>query len=692
MRRSILLFVCLFMRRNCFALFDNITKSTSMPDDSENEINKFTNTTISFQSVNDKLGQSSTNKPEQELTIVGIVLGVVLALIFLLIGALLFKRFRQSKQQKGIARTEEIEMNVESENQNQYDYSEVTAQSMGNNAIQTSDFPNRLQQAENEYEVSTHVPSRAESEPLTYDVTVSDNTYNVTETSGSEPKDDVNNTYDHFLGEQTEDQYDIADNKVMNRSQFTIKTRLGNINGTIEPTPDYTTSVYKFYNIPYAKPPVGKLRFAKSEPYGKWNGTLNATRLGLACMQAPDPSPTFKYNGFSEDCLQLNIYVPNNISSNTKRSVMVWIHGGAYQFGSGTLYNGTMLAARGDVVVVTINYRLGIFGFLSYNDTAARGNFGLWDQILALQWIQENIADYTGDPSSLYRASRDCLNESLPSGVADSFFALTDDAKLVSVALSDAVGCIYDPITKNYNAMLDCIRSKSAMDIMKTLDTLATDLETSIRVAIPLAPVIDGQLFNDLPSKVLSDKNSPEYAMFRSLDMIVGNCNMEGSLYLLTTVKEQEKYKFNITNGIPTSFLCKHFAPSLSGLYYHHSVKVSDAICNEYSVKDNIDEQSRQVLEMYTDLFFIAPSFSILESHSNNNTYSKTYQYVFTEKSPLPFGPPRPRWYRGSGHASEVVFLFGIEDLHYAHLPVTPDQFDLALRMKDYWTNFAKTG
>ncbi|CAC5403382.1 Cholinesterase,Putative inactive carboxylesterase 4 [Mytilus coruscus] len=490
----------------------------------------------------------------------------------------------------------------------------------------------------------------------------------------------------------------------------TIKTRLGNINGTKEPTPDYTTSVYKFYNIPYAKPPVGNLRFAKSEPYGRWNVTLNATSLGLACMQAPEPYPMFTYNGFSEDCLQLNIYVPNNISSNIKRSVMVWIHGGAYQFGSGTLYNGTMLAARGDVVVVTINYRLGIFGFLSYNDTSARGNFGIWDQILALQWIQENIADYTGDPSSvtIFGESAGGFSVSLlsvmpsikglfkrviaESGVADSFFALTDDSKLVSVALSDAVGCIYDPITKNYNAMLNCMRSKNAGDILKTLDTLATDIETSIRVAIPLAPVIDGELFNDLPSKVLSNKNSPEFAMFRSLDMIVGNCNMEGSLYLLTTVKEQEKYKFNITNGIPNSFLCKHFAPSLSGLYYHHSLKVSEAICNEYSVQDNIDEQSRQVLEMYTDLFFIAPSFSILESHSNNNTYSKTYQYVFTQKSPLPFGPPRPTWYRGSGHASEVVFLFGIEDLHYSHLPVSTDQFDLALRMKDYWTNFAKTG
>ncbi|CAG2245582.1 unnamed protein product [Mytilus edulis] len=189
------------------------------------KVNQGENTTTSLLKDDENSGQptketehgvqNDVDSNRAELTVIGIVLGVVLALIFLLIGTLMFKRFRQSKQRKGIARTEEIEMNVESENQNQYDYSEVTAQSMGNNANQTSDIPNRLHQAENEYDVSAHVPSKAESEPLTYDVTVSDNTYNVTETSGNEPKDDLNNTYDHFLGEQTEDQYDIADNKVM---------------------------------------------------------------------------------------------------------------------------------------------------------------------------------------------------------------------------------------------------------------------------------------------------------------------------------------------------------------------------------------------------------------------------------------------------------------------------------------------
>ncbi|XP_063447330.1 uncharacterized protein LOC134726861 [Mytilus trossulus] len=156
-----------------------------------------------------------------DFTIIGIVLSGVLLLIFLLIGALLFKRYRKSKQRKGPERTEEIEMNIESENRNQYNYSEVNAQSMGKNENQTVDdgVTNRQNQIENDYDVSSNVPARTESEPLTYDVHVSDNTYNVTETSGIEPKDDVNNTYDHFFGEQTEDQYDTADNKVIHVNQ-----------------------------------------------------------------------------------------------------------------------------------------------------------------------------------------------------------------------------------------------------------------------------------------------------------------------------------------------------------------------------------------------------------------------------------------------------------------------------------------
>ncbi|XP_062615416.1 cocaine esterase-like [Saccostrea cucullata] len=497
----------------------------------------------------------------------------------------------------------------------------------------------------------------------------------------------------------------------LGQQPYTIGSRLGDLKGTVKTVNNGTTKVFSFLNIPYAKAPVGALRFAKPEPYGRWEGVLDATKLGSACIQPPDPFNKTTFKSLSEDCLHLNIYVPNNFTSE-KRSVMVWIHGGAYIYGSGTLYNGTMLAAQGDVVVVTINYRLGIFGFLSYNETIARGNYGLWDQMLALKWVQDNIEDYSGDPSSItiFGESAGGFSVSLlsliprnkglfhrviaESGVSDTFLSLSQHAKLTATALGDALGCVYDPLTRNFKTVLYCLRSKSVDEIFKVLNIFGTYFISSLTIEIPFAPVIDGDLFNEFPSKLLSNPSSDELAFFKSLDMIIGNCNMEGSLYLAMTPEEQDRYGFNISTGIPQEFFCDNFIPAIVRTYFDSNAKVSKAICEEYKVNNDPDEQSRQVLQMYTDLFFISPTFSSLFAHSNSKTYktTNTFQYLFNNKTPLPYGAPRPAWYRGSGHASELPFLFGIEDLHYRHIDVTEDEFKLALIMKDLWTNFAKTG
>lgn len=502
----------------------------------------------------------------------------------------------------------------------------------------------------------------------------------------------------------------MSSGQASSEQQYILKTKLGDVMGIRKTVNNGSTNVFNFFNIPYAKPPIGGLRFAKPEPFGKWDETLNATKLGNACIQPPDPFNQSILHELSEDCLQLNIYVPNNISSGVKRSVMVWIHGGAYIFGSGTLYNGTMLAARGDVLVVTINYRLGVFGFLSYNETIARGNYGLWDQILALKWVQENIEDYSGDPTSvtIFGESAGGFSVSLlslipsnkrlfhrviaESGVSDSFFSLSVHAKITSITLGDALGCVYDPLTRNFKTVLFCIRSKSAEEILNVLDKVGIYFLSSLTTEIPFAPVIDGELFNDFPSKVLANDLSDELAFFKSLDMIIGNCNMEGSLYLGMTPQEQEKYHINITAGIPQDFFCEKFIPAIVRTYFDHNSKVSEAICKEYKVDNDPDEQSRQVLLMYTDMFFISPTFTSLFAHSGGKAYQSTYQYVFTNKTPLPYGAHRPPWYKGAGHASELVFLFGIEDLHYRNIPVTPEEFQLSYVMKDLWVNFAKTG
>ncbi|XP_069103815.1 pyrethroid hydrolase Ces2e-like [Argopecten irradians] len=173
-----------------------------------------------------------------------------------------------------------------------------------------------------------------------------------------------------------------------------VSSEAGSIEGVLVPFPN--GNVYQFKGIPYAKPPVGPLRFSKPVKQPPWSDTLNATEYKPGCIQSdPGNLPT------SEDCLFLNVYVPSEVSAIANKTVMVWIHGGGYTSGAGSLYDGSFLALHGDVIVVTLNYRLGVLGFFSTGDANARGNYGLWDQIEALKWVKSNIRNFGGNPDSV---------------------------------------------------------------------------------------------------------------------------------------------------------------------------------------------------------------------------------------------------------------------------------------------------
>ncbi|KPV40903.1 carboxylesterase/lipase family protein [Alicyclobacillus ferrooxydans] len=182
-----------------------------------------------------------------------------------------------------------------------------------------------------------------------------------------------------------------------------IQTSCGKVQGTFE------GSVAVWKGIPFAKAPVGKLRFQAPQPREPWEGVFDATEFGPACVQGPNAMNPKEKLPQSEDCLNLNIWSPG--ADDKKRPVMVWIHGGSFVFGSGRTpwYNGRSFAEQGDVVVVTINYRLGPLGFLYLGDLvqqhpefgeeyAVSGNCALLDQISALQWVHDNIAAFGGDP------------------------------------------------------------------------------------------------------------------------------------------------------------------------------------------------------------------------------------------------------------------------------------------------------
>ncbi|HSE04277.1 MAG TPA: carboxylesterase family protein, partial [Methylomirabilota bacterium] len=182
-----------------------------------------------------------------------------------------------------------------------------------------------------------------------------------------------------------------------------VETRRGAVRGVA------AAGVAVFRGLPFARPPVGALRFRPPEPPEPWSGVRDATRFGASATQngaLVGPLMSLGITRTAEDCLYLNVWTPR--ADRARRPVLVWIHGGAFVLGSGsqTLYDGATLARRGDVVVVTINYRLGALGFLRARDRfgarlPATGNEGLLDQVAALEWVRDEIEAFGGDPGNV---------------------------------------------------------------------------------------------------------------------------------------------------------------------------------------------------------------------------------------------------------------------------------------------------
>lgn len=487
----------------------------------------------------------------------------------------------------------------------------------------------------------------------------------------------------------------------------TIQTKLGALTGRRTTAGQNNDTVYQFLNIPFAKPPVGDLRFRQPVEYGQWNGTLDATKYGPSCFQDVNSSFTIWY-GTSEDCLQLNIYVPFTTSPWIKKSVMVWIHGGGYFFGTASFYDGSMIAVEGDVIVVTVNYRLGFFGFLSLGDETTKGNYGLLDQIQALKWVKENIADYGGNPSdvtifgesaggfsvgllSLIPQNKGLFHRAIhESGTANSLLTLGSPVE-VTTETAKALGCQ----TTNSTILMNCLLEKPA-DAILTQSTMVSERLCNLdrMNCLIFGPVIDGDLLTRTPVELMSNKTTEAYKFFESLDLMVGNCRMEGSLYLSmlgNNVQYQKDKNINVSIGLSHQYLCDVMSPNIANFYFKNNRKVSQAICKEYYVADNATLQSRAVLDVYSDLFFISDSTSTLNAHINSE--SSTYQFMYNQVLPFKLGP-EPTWYEGPSHAEELYYLFTMEyfDRILPNVTISDSDRLLAHQMRKYWTNFAKSG
>ncbi len=289
-------------------------------------------------------------------------------------------------------------------------------------------------------------------------------------------------------------------------------------NGPVRGIDDGIIKVWK--GIRYAAPPAGELRWRAPQAPDRWTEVADATAVGPACPQPTDPRIPIDLGApQGDDCLTLNVWASSGTSPGSDTPVMVWVHGGAYILGSAaqSLYRGRALAAGGDVVVVTVNYRLGALGFLDLSsfDTGRTGsdrrfdtNLGLRDVLFALQWVRDNIAAFGGDPGRVT-----LFGESAGAGVITTLLASPAATGLFSAAIAQS-----SPVTSVYDAnrsrtvaesFLDAIGMESG-DVDELVNApISAVLAASKRVfdEVPLrtpgtlafAPIVDGDLVPDYP-------------------------------------------------------------------------------------------------------------------------------------------------------------------------------------------------
>lgn len=323
-----------------------------------------------------------------------------------------------------------------------------------------------------------------------------------------------------------------------------VNTVKGKVLGKYVSLEGFPQPVAVFLGVPFAKPPLGSLRFAPPQPAEPWSFVKNTTSYPPMCSQDAVGGQVLselftnrKENiplQFSEDCLYLNIYTPADLTKNSRLPVMVWIHGGGLVVGGASTYDGLALSAHENVVVVTIQYRLGIWGFFSTGDEHSRGNWGHLDQVAALRWVQDNIANFGGNPGSvtifgesaggfsvsvlvLSPLAKNLFHRAISeSGVALTAALITTDVKPIAGLVATLSGCK----TTTSAVMVHCLRQKTEDELLETslkLNLFKLDLLANPKESYPFLPtVIDGVVLPKTPEEILAEKS------FNTVPYIVG--------------------------------------------------------------------------------------------------------------------------------------------------------------------------
>jgi len=441
----------------------------------------------------------------------------------------------------------------------------------------------------------------------------------------------------------------------------TIRVEGGLISGVTE------EGVRSYKGIPFAAPPVGDWRWKPPQPVLKWEGVRNCDAFGPECPQAPYPAgsiyalPPQKQ---SEDCLFLNVWTA--AKEGEKLPVMVWIHGGSLTRGSGSnrVYDGTSFAKKG-VVLVTINYRLGPLGYLAHPELTAEspqhssGNYGVLDQIAALNWVQKNIAAFGGDPGRVTifgeSAGSWSVNTLVASPLARGLFhraigqsggsfgpgAKLESAETVGLAFAKAAGA-------------DSLKALRALPVEKIIEVFNQDAEGR---RYRTGPNVDGWVLPGEIRRVFAQGKQND------VPVIVGsNANEMTTLTPPALVpKTLEDYRKRVEQQ------------------YGAMIKEFDVL---YPVKNEADISSAYLAALRDSTFTLPMRTWARESATGR---AKAWLYYFSHVPPNPNSK-----YLGAYHAAEIIYVFN--NLRLRSLPYQETDNKLAEMMSNYWVNFATTG
>jgi para-nitrobenzyl esterase len=423
--------------------------------------------------------------------------------------------------------------------------------------------------------------------------------------------------------------------------------------------------VKAFLGLPYAAPPVGVLRWRTPQPPARWKDERDATRFRAHCAQGKVfEDMIFQDGEGSEDCLFLNVYAPASAKSKSKLPVMFWIHGGGYSGGASSepRHNGDFLPTR-DVVLVTINYRLGVFGFLATADLAneangAAGNYGLQDMVAALRWVKANIGEFGGDPDNVT-----IFGESAGSFAVSTLMASPMARGLFHKAIGESGAAFggalaYDSLPvreKADGAWVAGLGVKSLAELRALPTEKILDAVKDKKGGFP--PDIDGKLLTESIESTYADGRQAH------VPLLAGWNSDEGSFFAMRGMTSDQ------WNGMANG-LFKERAAEFLTLY-----------------PGQTDAQAlRSAVDYGSDSFIAFSTWKWLEAHRKTGV-SLVYRYHF-ELAALP-----SKFHPGTFafHSDDIEYVFGTLDTRPGATIRDWDR-QLSDQMMSYWTNFAKTG